>query len=55
VSAGQVSTLAQKGGNAADKVGSSEKESKTNFLMATSALDFVTATAICRLDMQDRK
>ena len=41
----QVSTLAQKNGNAAVKVGSSGKESKTNLLMTTSALDFVTATA----------
>jgi hypothetical protein len=41
----QVSTLAQKNGKAAVKVGSSGKESKTNLLMTTSALDFVTATA----------
>jgi hypothetical protein len=41
----QVSTLAQKNGNAAVKVGSSGKESKTNLLMTTSALDFVTVTA----------
>ncbi len=41
----QVSTLAQKNGNAAVKVGSSSKESKTNLLMTTSALDFVTVTA----------
>ena len=41
----QVSILAQKNGNAAVKVGSSGKESKTNLLMTYSALDFVTATA----------
>jgi hypothetical protein len=40
----QVSTLAQKNGTAAGKVGSSGKESKTKLLMTTSALDFVTAT-----------
>jgi hypothetical protein len=41
----QVSTLDQKNGNAAVKVESSGEESKTNLLMTTSALDFVTATA----------
>jgi hypothetical protein len=41
----QVSTLAQKNGNAAVKVEPWGEESKTNLPMTTSALDFVTATA----------
>jgi hypothetical protein len=40
----RVSTLAQKSGSAAVKVGSSGKESKTNLLITTSALDLATAT-----------
>ena len=41
----KVSTLAQKNGNAAVKLGSSGEKSRTNLLMTTPALDFVTATA----------